>query len=118
MIKIEKIDEMVEKITNKEITVKSGERRVLGSYMRTKSEYPNSPYIVVNDIIWENELEDFLNFFHKMNIEKIIIADTSTALMNTLTYLIDNGAMIETTIKIKRDSLYSDYESGLIMKIK
>lgn len=118
MINIENVNEMIKKVVNKEITISSVKKRVLNDYTRTKAEYSNSPYIVIDDIVWSDDRAELFNFLHTLNIERVIIADTSTALMETLTHFIDNGAVIETTIKVKRDNSFGRYESGLVVKIK
>ena len=94
MKNIEKLDIMIEKIINEKAQFNPGENLILNSYDYTLRNL-DSEHLVIKDIIWENDQQDLLNLLKDLEVEKVIIADSSTGLMETLSFLLNEGCVIE-----------------------
>lgn len=116
MENIKELDVIIEKIANKEIKLEDGERAVVSNYNYTM-RYLNSEHLVIDDIIWDKDLQEFLNTLRKINVDKIIITNTSTALMGLLHFLVGNECVIEGTATVKDKQGYSEEKYGLLLKI-
>lgn len=116
MENIKRLEEMIEQVAAQNIKLNGGENVVVRSYVYTK-KYLNSPYIVMDDIVWEHDQQDFLDTLRKLNIDKIIITNTSTALMSLIYFLTNEGCVIEGAVAVKENSPYGEDKKGLLMKI-
>lgn len=82
------------------------------------NNYLDSEYIVIQDIIWEDEMQSFLDELRKREIDKIVIANTSTALMDFIHFLLTEGCSIEGVKTVRdKDGLY-EVDKGLLVKVK
>lgn len=114
MENIKGIDMMMEKAAANEIELNGGESVIIRNYRYTK-KYLNTEHIVIDDIVWEDDQKDFLDTLRKLDINKIIITNTSTALMGLIYFLINEGCVIEGTILIEGE--FGEDKKGLLMKV-
>ena len=79
-----------------------GEKHLVRIYNGIQREKNNeySPYEILTDklfienIFWENELEELYNSMKKMDIKEFIFANESTACLRTLNFFINKGCKI------------------------
>lgn len=117
MKKIKEIDLMIEKAVKNELEVSAGEYLILTSYDRTINKL-DAEHLVIKDIVWECDQQDMIDTLRKFNIEKVIIADSSSALMGLMHFLIDEGCVIEgTTIVNEKEDMRFGGDKGLVIKI-
>lgn len=55
---------------------------------------PNTGEVIINEVIWENDLEDFDIALEKYGVDRFYIAYSGTCLMTILNYLLRNGFQI------------------------
>lgn len=112
----QKLEDFMEDAINRSKELNDGERLILSSYRFTRN-YLNAEHLVIDDIVWEKDLQDLLNSFRGIDIDKIIITNTSTALMSLLHFLVENGCVIEGTSTVKDIDGYGKPRHGLLVKI-
>lgn len=116
MKNVKELDNIIEQIVTDKLKVNKGEDVVVRSYYHTM-KYLESEHIVINNIVWENDYQEFIEMLRKLNIEKIIIANKSTALMGLLHFLISEGCMLEEAVTITENKEFGGSVKGLLIKI-
>ena len=72
-----------------------GERDFIQDYVHTRrTERLLTDYLVIEDVVWEEELEEYLEALKKYKVNKFIYADTSTACYRTVLFFLKKGAKI------------------------
>lgn len=91
--------------------------KILSKAESYTNSYLDSEYIVIQDIIWEDEMKSFLDELRKREIDKIVITNTSTALMDFIHFLLTEGCSIEgvKTVRDKDGSYEGD--KGFLVKV-
>lgn len=92
--------------------------KILSSAEIYTNNYLDSEYIVIHDIIWEYQMQSFLDELRKRKIDKIVITNTSTALMGLLHFLLTEGCSIEGVETVKYKDGFYEGDKGLLVKIK
>lgn len=116
-----KIEEIIEKLKNKEVDYKDlspGEKVIALSYEATQIRF-DSEYIVISKIVWEDVHEDLIAKLKEFGVEKVVIADSSTALMKLIHSFMKKGCFIEKPVSVKcLGNSYCDEDPGLLVNIK
>ncbi len=90
-----------------------GEKALINDYIHSRTDKRMlTEYLVIEDIVWEKELEDYLKALKKYKINKFVYADTSTACFRTLLFFIHNGAKI-TPIEYKTEWRFGEEDAKL-----
>ena len=109
-----------EKIKEEWKSKSDGEKSLINDYIHSRTDKRMlTEYLVIEDIVWEKELEDYLKALKKYKINKFVYADTSTACFRTLLFFLNNGAKI-TTIEFKEEiSVFGDKSKreGMLIEI-
>ena len=96
-----------------------GELRFVRAYITTTRRY-NSELVVVDELVWEEEYEDFLNFIKTTGIQQFVVADASTGLIGLLHFLIEKGCQITgaALVEEKERNTFSQDKKALIIKVR
>jgi hypothetical protein len=76
----------------------SGEGRVARAYALAREK--NADAILVNEVVWEREYEDFDAALREYGIDTVFVTDKSTALMDTLRMLLNHGFAVTGTTEV------------------
>ena len=115
-----KLQEVREREANGEkVFENEGQRIILQSYMLSQRNY-ETDLLVLENVIWNQNYESLLQELRTMEIEKVIIANTSTELMDVLHYLLSNGCKIEGAIEVNYKEervIFEETKKGLVVII-
>ena len=64
--------------------------------------------VVIDDIVWEDDFEDFKKALKKFDVNKIIFNSTWSSSIGLLMFLMDNGFEVESTIVYSKEKTWSD----------
>lgn len=78
--------------------LEDGMKRLLRFYYLSKDEKNLSKMLVVDDIIWDNELEGFVKALKEYDVKELVFASTWSSAINVMMYLLDNGYTTDGTI--------------------
>lgn len=81
--------------------------------------YYNTDLIVVREVLWERNYEDFLDELSEAGISRFILANQSTELMELLHFLLNNDCQIvETTLVSQNEPYYGCSDIlGLVIEL-
>lgn len=91
------LDQMLENEKTSKYT--RGEMRLLGEYVKSRREYEQ---IVIADICWEQEMDDLIALLRKAEIKTFVMADHSTALLQTLHRFLEEGFTITSSVTLEK----------------
>ena len=113
----QKIEAKIQQLKNDEIDVGHGEGIVISAYIRTQKT-KGSDVLVLHKNLWPQEYGEVVEALKENEINEFILKDTSTGLMGTLQYLVENGATIADTKTFTEDKFFNDEpEKGLLIKL-
>lgn len=89
----EKLEKAVKKYEDKEKwkTLKDGEKDVLNFYYKSRGEDNLAKKIIVDDIVWDYDYEDFIKALNKYDVKELIFSSTWSNAINLLMVLMENG---------------------------
>lgn len=79
--------------------LEDGMKRLLRFYYLSKDEKNIAKMLIVDDIIWDNELEGFAKALKEYGVKELVFASTWSSAINVLMYLLDNGYTTDGTIE-------------------
>jgi len=74
---------------------------VMFEYRISKRDYVTSE-ILLNEIIWEQNFKDLLDYLKAANIKSFMLTNKSTELMELLYFFSKNGCSIDEAVKIEK----------------
>lgn len=97
-----------------------GERDLIQDYLHTRrDDRMITDYLVIQDVVWEEELEEYLEALKKYKIDKFVYADTSTACFRTIIFFLNKGAKI-TPIEYKTEFRFGEEDTkatGMLIEL-
>lgn len=115
----ELLNEMMEKDLEKQ-NLNEAQVIILRQYLNTK-KYFDTNKIVIDDIIWEQNYQDFVDYLRETGIKEFIIIEASSGLIKLLSFLLSNGFEIKNGIKVERKNKEFSFEvaeCGLLIEVK
>jgi len=96
----------------------NGERSLLRQYKSSVEKGYDE--IEISNICWENELADMIACIKKSEVKSFIITDSSTALLETLTTLIEAGFKVIETVNLEEENMFKVrcHRKGLRIEVK
>ena len=73
--------------------------------------------LVMGDFLWDREVADFVGTLRKAGIQSFILTTKSSALMENLHWLADEGCEIAGLVKIERPGRWHDDETTMGIRI-
>lgn len=90
--------------------LEDGMKRLLRFYYLSKDEKNLSKMLIVNDIIWDNELEDFTKALKEYNVKELVFSSTWSSAIEAMMYLLDNGYTTDGTIVYEKNNWFGKEE--------
>ena len=116
-MKTTKFEERLRVVQEVGSTTTAGENKVLRAYYTTK-QTTESDTLVIFDSFFPSELPEIVLALKELEVEEIIITCKSTALMDTLQYLINEGWEVSGTAEVNLVTGSKSKLTGLLMKCK
>lgn len=75
-----------------------GMKSLLHLYYQAKDKSNLTNGLIIDDIVWDDYMEDFVNGLKKYKVKEIIFASTWSSAIVLLMTLIDNGYVVKDTV--------------------
>lgn len=97
-----------------------GMKKVLNFYYRSKDEKNVSKMFIVDDIIWEKELEGFVKGLKDNGVNELVFASTWSSAIEVMMYFLENGYVVDSTVIYRDEVLFGQREirKGIKMVLK
>jgi len=93
------------------------EQLLVRSFLHTQRNI-DAEFIVVSSLIKEKDCQDFLSALKFANVDKFILANTSTGLMGFLHFLLENDCSVVKSVFFEEKAPFGpELEKGLLIKI-
>lgn len=116
---IEKIFEEVKDNQEKWNELNEGQKKVIRFWNFSRGEDRNiTNNIIVDDIVWDKEQEDFIKALDEYEVDRLIFASTWSSAIELLMYLLDNGWTTAGTIVYRKEKIIGKDEYREIKGIK
>lgn len=84
-------------------SLNDGEKTLLRCYYQSKGEDNLSKALVINDIVWERTLEEFVKALEKYEVKEIVFASSWSSSIDTLMFLMENGYKVIKPVTYKEE---------------
>lgn len=119
MDKLEKLFYKVEKNDEEWNKLNEGEKKLVRFWNFSRGEDRNiTNNIIVDDIVWDKEMEDFVKALNDYEVDRMIFASTWSSAIELLMYLLDNGWTTAGTIVYRKEKIIGKDEYREIKGIK
>lgn len=116
----ERLEKMLEEYKEAEKFQKldGGTKDLLSSYYKSKDINNISNTLVIEDIVWDYDLEDFAKALNEYNINELIVSSSwSSSAIQVIMYLVENGYEVAGTKIYNDKKLFGDriIRKGLLL---
>lgn len=119
MDKLEKLFYKVEKNDEEWNKLNEGEKKLVRFWNFSRGEDRNiTNNIIVDDIVWDKEMKDFVKALNDYEVDRMIFASTWSSAIELLMYLLDNGWTTAGTIVYRKEKIIGKDEYREIKGIK
>ena len=100
--------------------LRGGIQKLLRFYYNSKDEKNLSKMLIVDDIVWDTEMESFVYGLKEYGVKELVFHSTWSSSIELLMYLVDNGYQVKGTIAYKEDKWFCEKQikKGLKLVLK
>lgn len=111
-MKNEKLEKLIKEYESEEKfkQLDNGMKNLLHTYYCSKNANNIAGMLIINDIIWDNELESFVKGLKENDVKELVFASTWSSAIQVLMYLIENGYQVAGTIEYYKDEFLGKTE--------
>lgn len=86
-----------------------GEKQLIRFWNFSRGEDRNiTNNIILDDIVWDKEMEDFVKALNDYEVDRLIFASTWSSAIELLMYLLDNGWETKGTIVYRKEKIIGE----------
>ena len=99
--------------------LKDGEKDILQLYYKSREKSNLSKKLVIDEIVWDYDFEDFINALKKYEVNELVFSSTWSSSVNLLMALVENGYEVVGTEIYYKDIIWynkkEDIRKGLTL---